>query len=339
MLALLAGMSEFSRAFDNWRKLTLLARTVADLVSQGDAQNPFSASAMADILAVAPRVLRPFDASGVQIAVSALGVDTTKLQNGPQVCSAAASGTTARALGPAKDLAVPPGYQTQGMRYVLVEVKGTYAPMIGAPWSSSSAASAARSRSPPASLGRFEAARPMARTPSRRSSCPARTRRPAMAPRPDPAARRRAGHPARRFAGDRGGNITILFAFLLLPMLIFGGAAVDYGAAMRMETAAGRDRRDLAPPVPDAAEHDECRSRRPRPHDPDRADGGGRPRGRAARDHQQPAPDHADARKLSTVFFGRITGTQSINPVARAQCATPIPRTFEIALVLDNTAR
>jgi len=131
MLALLAGMSEFSRAFDNWRKLTLLARTVADLVSQGDAQNPFSASAMADILAVAPRVLRPFDASGVQIAVSALGVDTTKLQNGPQVCSAAASGTTARALGPAKDLAVPPGYQTQGMRYVLVEVKGTYAPMIG----------------------------------------------------------------------------------------------------------------------------------------------------------------------------------------------------------------
>ncbi len=131
MLALLAGMSELSRAFDHWRKLTLLARTVADLVSQGDLQNPFAASAMTDILAVAPRVLRPFDASGVQIAVSALGVDLAKLQLVPQVCSATASGTTARALGPARDLTVPPGYQTQGMRYVLVEVKGTYAPMIG----------------------------------------------------------------------------------------------------------------------------------------------------------------------------------------------------------------
>ncbi|MGX7707439.1 TadE/TadG family type IV pilus assembly protein [Methylobacterium sp. Gmos1] len=131
MLLLLVGMSELSRAFDNWRKLTLLARTVADLVSQGDSQNPFGASAMTDILAIAPRVLRPFDASGVQIAVSALGVDPAKLELVPQVCSATASGTAARAIGPARDLTVPPGYQTQGMRYVLVEVKGTYAPMIG----------------------------------------------------------------------------------------------------------------------------------------------------------------------------------------------------------------
>ncbi|MET7243535.1 TadE/TadG family type IV pilus assembly protein [Methylobacterium sp. EM32] len=131
MLALLAGMSELSRAFDHWRKLTLLARTVADLVSQGDAQSPFAASAMTDILAVAPRVLRPFDASGVQIAVSALGVDPAKLQLVPQVCSATASGTTARALGPANDLTVPAGYRTEGMRYVLVEVRGTYTPMIG----------------------------------------------------------------------------------------------------------------------------------------------------------------------------------------------------------------
>lgn len=43
------------------------------------------------------------------------------------------------------------------------------------------------------------------------------------------------------------------------------------------------------------------------------------------------------AHKMSTTFFGKITGTTSINPGARAQCATPLPKTFEIALVLDNT--
>ena len=41
--------------------------------------------------------------------------------------------------------------------------------------------------------------------------------------------------------------------------------------------------------------------------------------------------------KLSTVFFGKLTKTTSINPGAKAQCATPLPKTFEISLVLDNT--
>lgn len=43
------------------------------------------------------------------------------------------------------------------------------------------------------------------------------------------------------------------------------------------------------------------------------------------------------AHKLSTTFFGKLTGTTRINPGAKAQCATPLPKTFEIALVLDNT--
>ncbi|WP_082711571.1 TadE/TadG family type IV pilus assembly protein [Methylobacterium indicum] len=159
-----------------------------------------------------------------------------------------------------------------------------------------------------------------------------------MAPRPDPAARRRAGHPARRFAGDRGGNITILFAFLLLPMLIFGGAAVDYGAAMRMETKLQA--------ATDATSLLLCQT----PLSTTNADLDALARttltGQMGADGlvveplaitSNPRQITLTARKLSTVFFGRITGTQSINPVARAQCATPIPRTFEIALVLDNT--
>ncbi|TGD97259.1 pilus assembly protein [Methylobacterium nonmethylotrophicum] len=132
LLMLLAGMLELSRATDAWRKITLLARTVADLASQGDAQNPVAAALMTDIFAIAPQVMRPFDASGVTIAVSMMGVDLTRLNLVPQVCSAAASaGATARAVGPATGLTVPDGYRTQGMRYVLVEVSGSYTPMLG----------------------------------------------------------------------------------------------------------------------------------------------------------------------------------------------------------------
>ncbi|WP_375462597.1 hypothetical protein [uncultured Methylobacterium sp.] len=39
----------------------------------------------------------------------------------------------------------------------------------------------------------------------------------------------------------------------------------------------------------------------------------------------------------SSAFFGGVTGVTRMNPAASARCATPIPKTFEIALVLDNT--
>lgn len=35
---------------------------------------------------------------------------------------------------------------------------------------------------------------------------------------------------------DRGGNVALLFAFLSVPMLMLGGAAIDYGFATRLET-------------------------------------------------------------------------------------------------------
>ncbi|MET7243534.1 TadE/TadG family type IV pilus assembly protein [Methylobacterium sp. EM32] len=162
-----------------------------------------------------------------------------------------------------------------------------------------------------------------------------------MAPRPDAAARpawRRAGCRARRFPSDRRGNLTILFAFLLPPMLIFAGAAIDYGAAMRLETrlqAATDATSLLLCQTPLATTNGDL-------------DALARATliGQMGADGlvvdplaitSNPRQITLTARKLSTTFFGRITGTSSMNPVARAQCATPIPRTFEIALVLDNT--
>ncbi|QGY00978.1 pilus assembly protein [Methylobacterium mesophilicum SR1.6/6] len=132
LLAIWAGMTELAHAIDEWRKLTLLARTVADLTAQGDTQNPISTTVMNDIVASATLVMRPFDTSQVKIVVSAMGVGLQGATVIPKVCSSVANANaTPRNTGAANDLLVPLGYQTAGMRYVLAEVSVGYTPMIG----------------------------------------------------------------------------------------------------------------------------------------------------------------------------------------------------------------
>jgi Flp pilus assembly protein TadG len=132
LLAIWAGMTEIAHAIDEWRKLTQLARTVADLTAQGDTQNPISTSVMNDIIASATAVMRPFDTSKVKIVVSAMGVDPKNASPVPLVCSSVANANaTPRSPGTATGLTVPDGYQVPGMRYVLAEVSISYTPMIG----------------------------------------------------------------------------------------------------------------------------------------------------------------------------------------------------------------
>ena len=133
MLTLFAGMSEMAHAIDNWRKLTLLTRTVADLTSQGDTTDPIASTTMSDIMGASSAVLRPFAATNLKIVVSALAVDTSASTTKPRVCSSvASSNATARTTGIASDLTIPVGYDTNGNRYVLAEVTMPYAPMLGA---------------------------------------------------------------------------------------------------------------------------------------------------------------------------------------------------------------
>lgn len=133
MLTLFAGMSEMAHAIDNWRKVTLLTRTVADLTSQGDTSDPIASATMSDIMGASTAVLRPFSATNVKIVVSALAVDTSASSTNPRVCSSAASSNaTARTVGVASDLTIPTGYKTNGNRYVFAEVTMPYAPMLGA---------------------------------------------------------------------------------------------------------------------------------------------------------------------------------------------------------------
>lgn len=132
LLAILVGMSEYAHAIDTWRKLTLLARTVSDMTSQGDTQNPVSVAVMNDILASSTAVMRPLDASTTKIVVSAMGVTASGATLIPKVCSSIANGNgTKRTVGMPNDLTVPPGFQTAGMRYVLTEVSMAYKPMLG----------------------------------------------------------------------------------------------------------------------------------------------------------------------------------------------------------------
>ncbi|MER2198459.1 TadE/TadG family type IV pilus assembly protein [Methylobacterium brachiatum] len=132
MLALLFGVTEFGRAIDHYRKVTLLARAVADLTSQGDTQATMASATMTDILASAKLVLTPYPNSAARIVVSVLGVTIDGAGQQPRVCSSYATNNgTARTVGTATDLKVPEGFQLAGMRYVLAEVSVPYTAMFG----------------------------------------------------------------------------------------------------------------------------------------------------------------------------------------------------------------
>lgn len=137
---------------------------------------------------------------------------------------------------------------------------------------------------------------------------------------------------------DRGGNVALLFAFLSVPMLMLGGAAIDYGFATRLETKLQA--------ATDATALLLCQT----PLTTSQADlnllaqttmTGAMGTANLVVDPlditSNPRKITLTAHKLSTTFFGGLTGTKRINPGAVSQCATPLPKTFEIALVLDNT--
>lgn len=132
ILALWAGMAEMSHAIIAWRRVTLLARTVADLTAKGDASDPIATATMTDILAASKAVMLPFSGSNANVVVSALGVDLAGQLIRPRVCSSVASSNAqARTTGLANDIAIPAGYNVLGNRYILAEVSMPYKPMIG----------------------------------------------------------------------------------------------------------------------------------------------------------------------------------------------------------------
>ena len=132
MLAILVGCLEFGRALDNQRKVESLARTIADLTSQGDTTDVIRSATMADIVASGKLVLGPFNGTAVKIVVSALAVDLAGTVTKPRVCSSyATANASARSLGLAGDVTIPTGFNTPGMRYVFAEISMPYTPLFG----------------------------------------------------------------------------------------------------------------------------------------------------------------------------------------------------------------
>lgn len=128
------GTVELTRIGDTTRKLTLFARALADLSGRADNPSP-SASDMTTIASAASAIMQPLDVSGLQIVVSAMGVESVGGTLFGGVCSSWAQNATARArlviAGTNGVPAAPATYQFDGARYILAEVSMTYTPLIG----------------------------------------------------------------------------------------------------------------------------------------------------------------------------------------------------------------
>ncbi|MCJ2032953.1 TadE/TadG family type IV pilus assembly protein [Methylobacterium sp. J-068] len=142
----------------------------------------------------------------------------------------------------------------------------------------------------------------------------------------------------RRFLVAREGNVAVFFALASLPLLAFAGAAIDYGTATRTHAKLQA--------ATDATALSLCQSASTTTTAQMQIQAQTMMAGYMGADGLtvDPLVVTANPRKVlltthmsSPALFGQITKTLDLNPAAFAQCATPMPKTFEIALVLDTT--
>ena len=142
-----------------------------------------------------------------------------------------------------------------------------------------------------------------------------------------------------RFAQSDGGNVATMFALTGLPLLAFTGVAIDYGMATRLQVKlqAAADATVLAlcqTPLNTSSTTLQTQA------------------GTYSNDYMGTSPAvtvdalviTTNPRKITLTthihaksFYPSFTGVNAPLVTATSQCATPVPKTFEIALVLDNT--
>ncbi|MGY2047239.1 TadE/TadG family type IV pilus assembly protein [Methylobacterium sp. JK268] len=133
MLALYFGATELTRYINTSRKVTLAARTMADLVARE--QDQVSTTTLQTIVKAAKAVIQPYDASNATFTFKAIGVyDSAGTQ--VSVCSGtqASGASDPSTLSPLASTAapVPPdAYKRQNARYIQVELTMTYTPLLG----------------------------------------------------------------------------------------------------------------------------------------------------------------------------------------------------------------
>lgn len=130
LLVLYSGTVELSNVLRNARKVDVLARTLADLVSQ---RTDLSTRDIAEIFRSARIILFPYDSDAIKITVSAVGVSALAVTGPLQVCSSTgAPGSPVRTPGAAAPVDEADSIQAGGTRLVLVEVTASYRPVLGA---------------------------------------------------------------------------------------------------------------------------------------------------------------------------------------------------------------
>ena len=143
----------------------------------------------------------------------------------------------------------------------------------------------------------------------------------------------------RGFVTDQRGNVAMIFALASLPLLAFTGAAIDYGLATRLQvklqaatdaTALGLCQTPQATTTPQLqAQAQTVMSGYMAIGDNLLVD--------TIAITSTPRKITLTTHVNSRTFFPAFTGVVHRRSAPRSQCATPLPKTFEIALVLDNT--
>lgn len=126
MLAAYFGTVEISQGVSIDRKVTLVARTIADLVAQSQT---IVNSDMTNILAAGTSVAAPFSSSILKVTVSSVAIDANS--NAKVVWSDATSNATARPANQVVTNNIPQALRVANTTLIWSEVQYLYTPTIG----------------------------------------------------------------------------------------------------------------------------------------------------------------------------------------------------------------
>jgi Flp pilus assembly protein TadG len=123
MLTLYFGVVEVTQGIATQRKVTLTARTIADIVSQFTS---IKNADMSNMLNASAAVIAPYDVGQLQVKVSAVSIDGNGIA---KVVWSDALNATARGVD--STVTVPPALNVANTQLIWSEVTYTYVPLVG----------------------------------------------------------------------------------------------------------------------------------------------------------------------------------------------------------------
>jgi Flp pilus assembly protein TadG len=127
MLMIFFGTIQISTAVAVDRKVSLIARTLSDLISQAPATPGITATDISNALALTTAILSPYSNTPLQAIISEVQIDPTTLA--AKVKWSSASNATAHATNSV--VSVPSQLQIAGSYLIMSEVTYNYQPVVG----------------------------------------------------------------------------------------------------------------------------------------------------------------------------------------------------------------